>query len=172
MIELGKKERIFFLNSEVDTVSTDVEDFLVANLTTEVSFEEGLNMEGLLNHFGNSREFIYKHFSEHYDKLKSIVTPFRNKNYIGIKFFKKITIEDDFLYITPAYDYITSNEGYEEFRFIGQLPVYVEKKAVFIEEVPGSFFRDTKLNCEVTLLDVLDALFNDLVYDLTEGFTG
>ena len=159
MIELGKKEKIVFLGEEVDTLAIELEDFLVANLTTEVSFEEGLNMEGLLNHFGNAREFVYKHFSEHFDKLKAVVTPTHNRNYVGIKFFKKITIEDGVMHVTPAYDYITASEGYEEFRFLGQLPVFIDRKAVFIEEIPGDFFRNTELECDVTLLDILEYLY-------------
>ena len=84
MLILGKKEKVTFGDKEegvvVNTEEVNLEEFFIANLSGSVDFENNLTLEGLLNHFAEIRDFIFTYFSEHYDKLKAIITS--NKNMI------------------------------------------------------------------------------------------
>lgn len=174
MLNLGKKEKIIYGEGEqaevVDNEKINLEEFFVANLAVNVEFEEDLTLEGLLNHFGELRPFILTYFTEHYDRLKAIITSKKNNHhYVGIKFFKKLIVEEGKLYFIPGYDFITAGDGYNKMPFLAQLPVVVENKVKVVEEIPGEYFKKKEIDCDLTLQDVLEALFTDLVFDLTEG---
>ena len=95
------------------------------------------------------------------------------KNYQKIVIFKKIVIESGYLSVEPSLDLIELDEENiekkDQIKFLGQLPVFIDNKPLFIDD---EMFNNTKLPLKVniTLQELLDSLYSDLIYSLTEGF--
>jgi len=172
MLKLGKREKVFYDTEEIDSDKVNLEDFFVSNLSEPIEFGEDLRLEDLLNHYSGIQDFIYQYFAEQYYRLKVIVLSKTNtKHYVGVRFFKKLIISDGEVSFQPSFDFITSGSGYKEKEFMAQLPVIIDDKVQIIEEIEGEYINKGELTCQVTFLDVTEALFSDLVYDLTEGST-
>ncbi len=169
MIEFKKNGTIFFDGEEVDLTKINAEEFFIANLSMEVSLEEGITLEKLLLPMGNIRNFIYSYFSDYYDRLKPIIESNETHQlYSSLKIFKKITIEEGFLYNLPSADFIKRAGSEMSPKFLGMLPVFIDNNLVIIEEIKGEYIKEG-LKIKITLLDLLEALFEDLVMVLTEG---
>lgn len=169
MIEFKKNGQIYFDGEEVDLTLINAEEFFIANLSVEASLEEGITLEKLMLPIGNIRNFIYSYFSEYYDRLKPIIESNKTHQlYSSIKIFKKITIEDGFLYNQPCADFIKREGDHISPMFLGMLPVHLDNNIAIIEEVQGEYIQGS-LKTKITLLDILEALFEDLIMTLTEG---
>jgi len=169
MIEFKKNGSIHFDGAEIDLSKINSEEFFVANLAMEVILEPGITLEKVILPLGNLRQFIFAYFSEYYDRLKPIIEATDTfQLYSGIKIFKKITIEDGYLYNTPSIDFIKRNYNEEAPIFFGMLPICIDDNLVVIEENEGESIRK-KLKTKIRLLDLLEALFEDLISVLTDG---
>jgi len=170
MLTLGKYGRVTFDGEVVDPESISMEEFFVANLSTPVEFAENLMVEELIEHYGNLREFISNYFSEHYNTLKTLMVSKENiKHYVGMEIYKKVSVEDGYIHFIPGVRFKSSGDGFKKKAFMSMLPVTIDNAVEVIEEVPGEFFATKELKCDLTLQDVTEALFEDLVYELTEG---
>jgi len=169
MIKFCKDGRVLFDDETIDLSSINVEDFFIANLSIPIELEEGIRMETVMSNFSNLRDFIYKYFSDYYDRLKPLI---ESKNvdgkYSRLKVFKKIVIEDGFLNIQSSIDFIPSNDQDKKCNFIGELPIFISQEVVVIEDGDSKIIVGT-LKSTTTLLDLLEAIFEDLTYSLTEG---
>lgn len=175
MLKLEEKQKIFYGEEEIEVKDyKKLEDFFIANLSMKVSFGSDLKLDDLINHLSELSGFIEKYFSEQFDKVRAVVFSTRNhKNYVGIKFFKKLIIEEGRLYIQPSYDFIADkNSNVIRYNYLSQLPVFIDENIVLIEEVKGEFFNNSVLKNDITLIDVAECLFVDMIYDLTEGYKG
>lgn len=169
MIKFCKDGRVFFDGQQVLLSEINAEDFFVANLSMPIELEEGIRMEIIMTNFSYLREFIFQFFSDYYDKLKPLIeSKDINGRYSKIKIFNKMIIENGYMNLQPSVDFIQSEQG-EMYRFLGQIPVFISEDVVVIEQEEGMFLKG-EIKCQVTLQGLLEAIFEDLTYSLTEGF--
>lgn len=167
MIKFCVNGTVLFDGDPVDLTPVNAEDFFIANLSSNVEFEEGLRLEVLMMSLSNIREFIYKYFSEYFDRLKPLIEAYdTDGKYVSLTIFKKIVVENGYLFIQPTIDLIKSE--LKGPKFLGQLPISLSYDVVVIESGDDKHING-QVKSEITLLEVLEALFEDFTYSLTEG---
>jgi len=170
MLKFCKDGRVLFDGEYIELSKINAEEFFVANLSIPIELEDGITMEKIMSSFSYLRTFIYQYFSDHYDRLKPLIEARdMGEKYEKIKIFKKAIVEDGFLHIQPSVDFVLSSGGGEIYNFIGQMPVFISNDIVVIEDGEKKIISGN-LKSKITLQDLLEAIFEDLIYSITEGF--
>lgn len=181
MLKIKKGGRIFFEEEEIHPDQIDLGEFLMANLGMVVQIEDGVVMEDVLNPISNIRNFIYSYFSDHYDKLKALIT---SKHLGGdiqyIKVFPRKSFEENYMFSHTCIDFISSSQQKEDhndtvnadFYFLSQMPICIDNNVDFLidEEMKGVIEVNGEIKEDITLLQLLESLFDDLVNSLTHEF--
>ena len=169
MIKFCANGVVKFDGQPVELTPENAEDFFVANLASNVEFEAGLRLEILMMSLSNLRGFIFKYFSEHFDNLKPLIESHDvGGRYVSLTIFKKIVIENDFLFIQTSVD-LNESVPPNSLKFLGQLPIILSHDVVVIESEEGKHISGD-VKSDITLLQVLEALFEDFTYSLRQGF--
>ena len=166
---LKKDNKIFFGDLEINRSSVDMAEFLIANLNTPVELEEGLTIEELVHFFYDCKGFIFSYFSEKYEILRALITVKNLKrNYKHVKIFKKIHIEDGYIYVHPSVDFILEESGKLKITELASVPVILSEDVDVFEDDFFNFLDDKKERSNkqyksvITLHDIMRATFDDL----------
>lgn len=175
-LKFCKNNKLFLGEQEVKRDSVNFTEFLVANLDSEIDFEEGLTIEELIHFFYDCREFIYSYFSEHYEVLRAFLTVKNlNNHYHAFKICKKIHIDEEYIIIIPSIDFILPKEGESRTNALGKIVVILDDQLSLMEDdLFSNQFDDNrnlkkKMRSRITLQDCMRSLFEDLVSILEEN---
>ncbi len=176
-LKICKNNIVFFGDNEVKRDSVNFTEFLIANLDNEVELEVGLTIEELVHFFYDCREFIYSYFSEHYEVLRAFITVKNLQNqYQFLKISKKIHIdEESYITINSIVDFIIATEGKNKTNALAKIEVILDDKLslmeddIFTLESEEGRLLKKNMRSKITLLDVMKALFEDLIAALEDN---
>lgn len=177
MIQIKKGGVISFDGQVIDRSSINFQDFLIANLSMPITIEEGVTAYDILHMIHEIKDFIYKFHSENYETIRAYFVAGNLR--VGIKkiiLSKEITIENNFLYISPVMNF-SFTELNEEKKLCD---VEVEiSHIIFSDNNEGelehgnviSSIISSKLMSDFTLLDLTTCFFYDFpnkIYEIIQ----
>ncbi len=173
-LKICKNSRFFFGEDEVKRDSVNFTEFLIANLDNEVELEDGVTVEEVVHSFYDCRDFIYAYFSEHYEVLRALITVKNlQKNYHVITVSKKAHIDEGYIYLIPCVDFVVATGDQTKTNVLSKIKLVLNEELALMEDdiftVDGDRNLKKKLKSKITLMDLMKALFEDLVLVIEEN---
>jgi hypothetical protein len=167
MIKFCKDGNLFFDGDKINLSEINAEEFFIANLSMPIELENGIKLETIMSNFSNIRKFIYNYYADYYDRLKPLIESRDiDYKYSQLNIVKKLLVENDYVYMQVGIDL---KEELSTFKFLSEIPVFLNEELSIIQE-SSKIKTEGILKIKITLQDLLDALFDDLIHMLTDGF--
>lgn len=166
MIEIKADKSIVFDGEKINPTVTNMHDFLIANLSNEVEIDADLKLGDLVHVLYDIKDFISQYFADEYNVASALIS--MGKLLEGaekIKFFKTLEItEEKYVDINSQCEIVSSADGQNKIFDIANLTIECNDE---LQNVDGILTQKVKTSFK--LIDVLEILFDDLLYTLKSG---
>lgn len=176
----------------VDFDKVDPNKFVTSCLGQNVILEEDIKVEDVMHFFSLCRDFIYDYFNDYFDKYQALISSQQvGKRYEYVKIYKRLTVDKGYIFIEPCIELVqydkSSLHKNDRPDFLTQIPVKMEhqltiqqddisadiEKLIKGMEVSDSEISDNRIEgaykMEFTLLELMQAFLEDLIYSIEES---
>ncbi len=164
MIEIKANKSIYIDGELLDLGESSMADFLVSILNTPVKLDKNLTIESLVHVLYDIKGFINLYCGEEYEVGRALINAGRlieKRDYI--RMYKNAEITSDDIFKINLQSELLSYSEAGDLQNLKNLKILLEEK---IENGDEVFRDDINLKCDFTLLEIIEIIFEDLVYML------
>lgn len=165
LLEIKKEGKLAFLGEYVDTSKVDLRDFLMSSIGLNTTINEEPLLGDIVHLFYYLNDFIKNYFDEEYETLRAFINSSNlSEEFSHATIFKEIEItSDNYIYTTPKIAF-NRKEGYPFYKKLSDIVVEIDNNIVLPNEL-----NINELKSPFSLLDILSALFEELMPTLKDG---
>ena len=159
MVQIRRQGKVNFEGRELEIPHNQLGSFLLTSVSEQVTLEEGVTLNELMNTFFHLKGFIQNYFIEEYDALNAIISAGTVIEPISevIVYKEMVVSSEGDLMIFPKIRTTKStsiSEGYQD------VTVRVDNELVVHDEI-GFTNKGKRIVSHLTLLELLGAIFED-----------
>jgi hypothetical protein len=164
MIEIKANKSILIDGEPLNSTEISMGDFLISSLNCPITIDENLILSDLIHILYDIKDFINLYCCEEYEVGRALITSGRlldAKDYLSV--FKSVEVTTSNILKINTQCSLDSFNDIGTTQNVGNLKVKLIKKMLDNDE---NINKNTEIECDFTLLDIIEVIYEDFVYSL------